>query len=68
MREWRTVSGVAEETKDSAFMPRYCVYHPIDLGIDATVRTRWSSDLIVAAGVEEAILKRRSKRKLKKKL
>jgi hypothetical protein len=32
-------------------MPRFCSYHFVVAGIDLTVRTRWSSDDIVAAGV-----------------
>lgn len=51
MREYRVMSGVAVETKLSGFIPRFFSYHAVALGIDFTVRTRWSRDLIVAAGV-----------------
>ena len=49
-------SGVAADTKDSDLMPRFWVYHLLVVGISFTVRTRWSSDLIVAARVD-AILR-----------
>jgi hypothetical protein len=46
------ISGVATDTKLSDFVPKFWVYHFVDSGIDFTVRTRWSRDLIVAAGVD----------------
>ena len=48
--EYRLISGVAAETKLSVLMPRFFSYHAAAFGIDFTVRTRWSSDVIVAAG------------------
>lgn len=46
------MSGVAAETKLSLLIPKFFTYHSVVLGTDATVRTRWSRDLIVAAGVD----------------
>ena len=39
---------------DSERMPRFWVYHSIDLGMEETVRTRWSRDLMVAATARRA--------------
>lgn len=52
------ISGVEAETKASCFMPRFLVYHSLVASIDSTVRTRWSRDWIVAAGlgVDDVIL------------
>jgi hypothetical protein len=52
IREYRVISGVAAETKLLLFIPRFLEYHSVVLGTEATVRTRWSRDLIVAAGVD----------------
>jgi hypothetical protein len=41
--------------KDSCFMPRCEVYHSFVLEIETTVRTRWSRDLMVAAGPEDIL-------------
>jgi hypothetical protein len=45
------ISGVAADTKDSPFMPRFSSYQDVVFGIDCTVRTRWSKDVTFAAGV-----------------
>jgi len=50
MRECRFISGVAADVKDSDFMPRFVSYHFCVLGIEVTVRTMWSRDVIFAAG------------------
>ncbi len=49
-------SGEEAETKDSDFIPRFFSYHSVVFEIDVTVKTRWSRDWIVAAGVDEDIL------------
>jgi hypothetical protein len=46
------ISGVAAEMKDSARMPRCCVYQFLDAETDFTVRTRWSRDVMVAEGLD----------------
>lgn len=43
------ICGVAADTKDSAFIPRFLVYHSLVAGMDFTVRTRWSREVIVHA-------------------
>ena len=50
------ISGLAAEMNDSDLMPRFWVYHFVDAGMDCTVRTRWSRDLMIAALRVEAIL------------
>ena len=42
------MSGVESDTKDSHLIPRFDVYHFVDAGMDFTVRTRWSRDLMIA--------------------
>jgi hypothetical protein len=44
------------DTKDSDLIPRFFVYHSVVFEMDFTVRTRWSRDLIVAAGDDDVIL------------
>jgi len=44
------MEGEAAETKDSCFIPRFCSYHFWVVGMEETVRTRWSRDVIFAAG------------------
>jgi hypothetical protein len=44
------MEGVAAETKDSCFIPRFCSYHFWVVGMEETVRTRWSKEVIFAAG------------------
>jgi hypothetical protein len=50
------ISGVAHETNCSDCIPRFALYHCVVRGIEATVRTRWSRDLICAAGLEDIFL------------
>jgi hypothetical protein len=50
------MDGVAAETKDSCFIPRFCSYHFWVVAIEETVRTRWSREVIFAAGWEDDIL------------
>ena len=45
------MEGEAAETKDSCFIPRFYSYHFWVVGMEETVRTRWSRDVIFAAGV-----------------
>ena len=47
------ISGVALETNCSDCMPRFALYHWVVRGIEATVRTKWSRDLMCAAGKED---------------
>ncbi len=47
--------GEEGEMKDSARIPRCCVYQERVAGMDLTVRTRWSRDVIVAARIGDAI-------------
>lgn len=54
--EWRVMSGAALETNCSDCMPRFLSYHWVVLGMEATVRTRWSRDLMCAAGWEGIFL------------
>lgn len=56
-REWRVSVGVEGGVKASCFMPRFWVYHFMVAGMDATVKTRWSSEIMVAEGVVEDILR-----------
>ena len=56
INEYLVISGVVVDTKDSDLIPRFCVYHSVVFGMDFTDRTRWSRDLIVADGDEDAIL------------
>jgi hypothetical protein len=56
INEYRVVSGVAVDAKDSDLIPRFFVYHSVVFEIEFTVRTRWSRDLIVAAGDDDVIL------------
>lgn len=51
------ISGVAVETNCSDCIPRFVLYHWVVRGMEATVRTRWSRDLICAAGVEVIFLR-----------
>jgi hypothetical protein len=51
MREWRVIEGVAALMKDSGFMPRLEEYQAEVVGMERTVRTRWSRDVIFAEGV-----------------
>jgi hypothetical protein len=44
------------DTKDSDLIPRFFVYHSVVFEMDFTDRTRWSRDLIVAAGDDDVIL------------
>lgn len=46
------ISGVEAETKLSLLMPKFLTYHSVALGIEFTVKTRWSRDLINAAGLD----------------
>ena len=46
------ISGVAAETKLSFLIPKFFVYHSALSGMDFTVKTRWSRDLMVAAEVD----------------
>ena len=50
------MKGVAAETKDSGFIPRFCSYHFWVVRMEETVRTRWSKEVILAAGWEDDIL------------
>lgn len=56
INECLVMFGVALETNDSDLIPRFCSYHFAVEGMDLTVKTRWSRDLILAAGVVDAIL------------
>ena len=56
IKECRVISGVAAETKDSCLMPKFFSYHVLAAGMDLTVRTKWSRDVILAAGWFDAIL------------
>ena len=47
------MSGVEADIKVSELMPRFLEYHSVVLGIDFTVRTRWSRAVIFAAGLEK---------------
>ncbi len=52
------MDGVAADTKDSERIPRLFSYQDVEAGIERTVKTRWSRDLMVAAGAfVDAILK-----------
>lgn len=44
------MDGVAAEMKVSDFIPRFCSYHFWVVGMEETVRTRWSKEVIFAAG------------------
>jgi hypothetical protein len=50
--EYRIISGVAAETKLSLFIPKFFKYHSVLFETDFTVKTRWSRDITVAAGVD----------------
>lgn len=50
------ISGVAEDTNDSCFMLKFCVYHDTEVLIDLTVRTRWSREVIVQAAFLAAMI------------
>lgn len=52
MSECRVISGVEAEMNDSCFMPRFLVYHFVVEGMERTVRTRWSKERILVAGLE----------------
>jgi hypothetical protein len=49
------ISGVEADMKDSHFMPRFLSYQDVVLGIEETVRTRWSREVIFAAGVDVGV-------------
>jgi hypothetical protein len=47
---------VTPDTKTSCRMPRFWVYQSFEAAMDFTVRTRWSREVTVAAGLDEDIL------------
>lgn len=49
------MEGVLGDVKVWDFIPRYCVYHWVVLGMDLHVRTRWSRALIVTIGVVDMV-------------
>jgi hypothetical protein len=49
------ISGVAADTKDSCLMPRFFSYHVLVAGMERTVRTRWSREVIFAAGFVDEV-------------
>lgn len=52
------MSGDDGDRNDSARIPRLFTYHVLEAVIELTVRTRWSSELIRAAGRNADILSR----------